>query len=50
MLLQGQQKIISLYKNYTQLGTELSFKFSEAIAEKRKAFSDVEMIFKNAML
>jgi len=42
--LQGQQKMISLYKNDSQLGTELSFKFSEAIAEKGKAFSDGEFV------
>jgi len=31
--------MIYLYKNDTKLGTELSFKISEAIAEKGKAFS-----------
>jgi len=36
--------MISLYKNDTQLGTELSFEFSEAIAEKGKAFSDGEFV------
>ena len=37
-------------KNDTRLGTELSFKFNEAIEEKGKAFSDTEIIFKNALM
>jgi len=41
--LQGQQKMISLYQN-NQHGTELSFKFSEAIAEKGKTFIDCEFV------
>ena len=40
--------MISLYKNDAQLGTELSFKFSEAIAEKGKAFNDRKIVLKNA--
>jgi len=36
--------MISLYKNDTQLRTELSFKFSEAIAEKGEGFSDGEFV------
>jgi len=50
MILQGYQKMISLYENDTQLGIELSFKFSKAIAEKEKAFSDSKQIFKNALM
>jgi len=42
--------MISLYENDTQLGIELSFKFSKAIAEKEKAFSDSKQIFKNALM
>ena len=36
--------MISLYKNDSQLGTELSFKFREAIAENGKAFSNGEFV------
>jgi len=42
--LQGQQKMIPLCKIDSRLGTELSFKLSEAIAEKRKAFSCGEFV------
>ena len=35
--LQGQQKMISHYKNDTQLESEFNFKFSEAIAGKKKS-------------
>jgi len=42
--------MIPLLKNDTRLGTELSFKFSEAITEKGKDFSDGEIIFKNALM
>ena len=35
--LQGQQKMISVYKDDSQITTELSYKISEAIAEKGKA-------------
>jgi len=47
MSLYGQQKIISLYKNDTQFG---SFKFSEATAEKEKAFRDGEIILNNTLM
>ena len=43
-LLQGQQKMISVYKDNSQITTELSYKISEAIAEKGKAFSDGEFV------
>ena len=46
MIAAGQQKMIPLYKNDTQLGTELSFKVSEAVSEKGKAFSDGQIILK----
>ena len=42
--LQGQQKMISVYKDDSQSTTELSYKISEAIAEKGKAFSDGKFV------
>ena len=48
--LQGQRKMISLHKNDSQVGTELSFEFSEVIAEKEKAFRDDDRIIKNALM
>ena len=42
--LQGQQKMISIYKDDSEIAIELSFKVSEAIAEKGKAFSDGEFV------
>jgi len=50
VLLQGQQKMIPLYENDSQFGTELSFEFSDAIAEKGKAFGDGELTLKNALM
>ena len=41
---QGQQKMISAYKNDSQLATVLSFRISNAITEKGKPFSDSEFI------
>jgi len=48
--LQGQQKMTSLYKSDTQLGTELSFKLSEAVAEKAKVFSDGKFVMHCLMI
>ena len=42
--LQGQQKMISVYKDDSQITTELSYKISEVIAEKGKAFGDGEFV------
>jgi len=42
--LQGQQKMISLYKNDSQSGAELSFKINEAIAENGRDFSDRKFV------
>ena len=42
--MQGQQKMMMSYKDDSELGSVLSFKLSEAIAEKGKPFSDGEFI------
>ena len=41
---QGQQKMMLTYKDDSELASVLSFKLSEAIAEKGKLFSDDEDI------
>ena len=43
-LLQGQQKMILVYKDDSQITTKLRYKISKAIAEKGKAFSDGEFV------